>query len=47
MKAQYPLEELYLGDGTTERITYISTKVDSKMKKKVIKLLKEFRDCFE
>ena len=46
MQAQDLLEEVDLGDGTTKRITYISTKVDSNMKGKVIELLKEFKDCF-
>lgn len=46
MQAQDPLEELYLGDGTTERPNYISYKLDSRLKPKVIDILREFKDCF-
>ena len=46
MQAQDPLEELDLSDGAIRRITYISTKIDIKMKDQVIEFLKEFRDCF-
>lgn len=46
MQAQDPLEEINLGDGVTKRPMYISTKVGSKMKVKLIEVLKEYKDCF-
>ena len=39
MQAQDPLEEIDLGDGVTKRPTYISTKVGSRMKAKLIEVL--------
>lgn len=46
MKARDPLKEVDLCDGKAKRITCISAKVDSKMKKHVIKFLKEFKYFF-
>lgn len=46
MQAQDLLEEIYLGDRLVKRPTYISAKVEPNMKGKVVKLLKEFKDCF-
>lgn len=46
MQAQYPLEEIYLGDGVIKRLTYIIIKVGSKVKAKLIAVLKEYRYCF-
>ncbi|XP_050890198.1 uncharacterized protein LOC127095564 [Lathyrus oleraceus] len=46
MLVQDPLEEIDLGDGSTKRITYISTKLDPKLKVRVIGLLRENKDCF-
>ena len=46
MQAQDPLKEIDLGDGVTKRPTYISTKVGSKMKVELIKVLIEYKDCF-
>lgn len=46
MQAQDPLEEIDLGDGVEKRPTYISTKVRSPMKAKLIAVLTEFKDCF-
>ena len=46
MLAQDPLEEIDLGDGSIKRITYISAKLDPKVKTRVIELLKENKDCF-
>lgn len=46
MQAQDPLEEIDLGDGVTKRPTYISSKVGSKMKVKLIEVLTEYRHCF-
>lgn len=44
MQAQDPLEVINLGDGITKRPTYISTKVGSEMRTKLVKVLNEYRD---
>ncbi|XP_050897537.1 uncharacterized protein LOC127104395 [Lathyrus oleraceus] len=46
MLAQDPLEEIDLRNGSTKRTTYISTKLDPKLKVRVIELLRENKDCF-
>ena len=46
MEAQVPLEEVDMGDVVAKRPTYISIRVGSKMKVKLIELLKEYKDCF-
>ncbi|CAJ2671752.1 unnamed protein product [Trifolium pratense] len=46
MRAQDPLQEIDIGDGTLKRPTYISTNVDQSLRVKMVELLKEFRDCF-
>lgn len=46
MQAQDPLEEIDLGDGTTRRTAYISTKVGSEMKAKLVEVLTEYKDFF-
>ncbi|XP_050914866.1 uncharacterized protein LOC127129785 [Lathyrus oleraceus] len=46
MLAQGPLEETDLGDGSAKRITYISAKLDPKLKVRVIELLRKNKDCF-
>src|SRR3954467_13896981 len=46
MLAQDPLEEVNLGDRDQKRVTYISAKLDSALKSKVIALLRENKDCF-
>lgn len=46
MQAQDALEEIDLGDGLTKRPTYISSKLNLTLKERVIKMLKEFKDCF-
>ena len=40
------LEEVDLGDGTKPRPTYVSAKLDSDFKQKLISLLREYKDCF-
>lgn len=40
------LIKLTLGDKTMRRQTYVSAKVDPPLKAEVIKVLKEFIDCF-
>lgn len=45
MKVQDPLEEVDLGDGSVNRPTYISTKIDKDFKVQIVKLLK-YKDCF-
>lgn len=44
MQAQDPLEEIDLGDAMTKSPTYISVKLDLSLKK-VMEMLKEFKDC--
>ena len=46
MLSQDPLEEIDLGEGTIKRPTYISKKLDPKVKDKVIQMLKDYKDCF-
>lgn len=46
MQAQDPLKEINLGDEVSKRPTHISIKVGSKMKVKLIEVLKEYKDCF-
>src|SRR3954469_15602668 len=46
MQAQDPLEEIDLGDGIIKRPTYVSTRLTSDLKAKLIRLLKEYKDCF-
>ena len=46
IQAHDPLEKVDLGDGAVKRPTYISAKIKSSMKKEVVELLKEFKDCF-
>jgi len=46
MRAQGPLEEIDLGDGTVKRPTYVSTKIGKEFKVQIVELLKEYKDCF-
>ncbi|XP_027359296.1 uncharacterized protein LOC113867964 [Abrus precatorius] len=46
MEAQDPLEEVNLGDEKEPRLTFISKLVDEEVKDQLIKLLREFKDCF-
>lgn len=46
MQAQDPLEKIDLGDGITQRPTYISTKVGSEMRTKLVEVLIEYSNCF-
>src|ERR1051325_1348788 len=46
MLAQDPLEEVNLGDENTKRITYVSAKLNSSLKHKVIEVLRKNKDCF-
>src|ERR1044072_971088 len=46
MQAQDPFEEIDLGDGSINRPTYISAKIDPSLKIQMVELLKEFKDCF-
>jgi hypothetical protein len=46
MKAQNPLEEVDVGDGSVKRPTYVSTKIPEEFKERIVKLLKEYKDCF-
>jgi hypothetical protein len=40
------LEEIDIGDGDKPRPTFISANLDSCLRKELIKLLKEYKDCF-
>jgi hypothetical protein len=40
------LEEIDIGDGDKPGLTFISADLDSWFKKELIKLLKEYKDCF-
>jgi len=46
MRAKDPLEEVDLGDGSIKRPTYVSAKITTKFKDRIVELLKEYRDCF-
>ncbi|PNY13511.1 hypothetical protein L195_g010167 [Trifolium pratense] len=46
MKAQYPFQDIDLGDGSVKRLTCINAKINSGLKTKMIELVKEFKDCF-
>jgi hypothetical protein len=41
------LEEIDIGDGDKPRPTFISANLDSGFRKELIKLLKEYKDCFD
>jgi hypothetical protein len=40
------LEEIDIGDGDKPRTTFISANLDSSFREELIKLLKEYKDCF-
>ena len=40
------LEEVDIGDGDKPRPTFISAKLDPDYKQELVKLLKEYKDCF-
>jgi hypothetical protein len=40
------LEEIDIGDGDKPRPTFISANLNSNFRKELIKLLKEYKDCF-
>lgn len=40
------MEETDLGDGAVKRPTYINAKVEPSLKKKVVEMLRKFKDCF-
>ena len=41
-----PLEEVDIGDGTVPRSTFVNKNLDPLFKSELIKLLKEYVDCF-
>ena len=41
-----PLEEVDIGDGTIPRPTFVNKNLDPLFKSELIKLLKEYVDCF-
>jgi len=46
MRAQDPLEEVDLGDGSVKRPTYVSAKINREFKDRIVELLNEYKDCF-
>jgi hypothetical protein len=40
------LEEIDIGDGDKPRLTFINANLDSSFREGLIKLLKEYKDCF-
>jgi hypothetical protein len=40
------LEEIDIGDGDKPRPTFISANLDSSFREELIRLLKEYKDCF-
>ena len=46
MRAQDPLEEVDLRDGSVKRPTYVSTKIPKEFKDRIVELLNEYKDCF-
>jgi hypothetical protein len=40
------LEEIDIGDGYRQRPKFISAKLDPEYKQELVKLLKEYKDCF-
>ena len=40
------LEEVVIGDGDRPRPTFISAKLNPEYKQELVKLLKEYKDCF-
>jgi hypothetical protein len=40
------LEEIDIGDGDKPRSTFISANLESSFRQELIKLLKEYKDCF-
>jgi hypothetical protein len=45
-KSADALEEIDIGNGDRPRPTFISAKLDSEYKQELVKLLKEYKDCF-
>jgi len=45
MRAQDPLEEVDIGDGTVKSPTYVSTKIPKQFKDRIVELLREYKDC--
>jgi hypothetical protein len=41
-----PLEEVDIGDGAIPRLTFVNKNLDPTFKLELIKLLKEYADCF-
>jgi hypothetical protein len=39
-------EEIDIGDGDKPRLTFISANLDSSFRKELIKVLKDYKDCF-
>jgi len=46
MRAQDPLEEVDLWDGSIKRPTYVSAKITTVFRDQIVELLKDYKDCF-
>jgi len=46
MRAQDPLEEVDLGDGSVKRPTYVSAKINKEFRDRIVELIKVYKDCF-
>jgi len=46
IRAQDPLEEVDLGDGSIKRPTYVSAKITAEFRNRIGELLKDYKDCF-
>ena len=44
MRAQDPLEEVDIGDGSVKAPTYVSTKIPKEFRDRIVELLKEYKD---
>ena len=47
MMVQDPLKEVDLGDGVVKRPIYVSAKITTEFRDRIVELLKEYKDCFE
>ena len=46
MRAQDPLEEVDLGDGSVKRPTYVSAKITKGFRDRTVELIKDYKDFF-
>lgn len=46
MRAQDPLEEVNLGDGSVKRPTYVCAEITKEFRDRIVELWKQYKDCF-